>query len=65
MTIEVTGNEVFKALSKLKPGKSAGPDDIHPAILCEAAAELTKPLTILFQKSLSEGNLPEVWQMNK
>ena len=60
-TIEVTENEVFKALSKLKPDKSAGPDDIHPAILREAAAELTKPLTILFQKSLSEGNLPEVW----
>ena len=60
--IKVTEDEVHKALSKLKPDKSSGPDNVHPMLLPEAATELTKPLTILFQKSLSEGELPENWK---
>ena len=47
LVIDVTEDEVFKAVRKLKTDKSPGPDNVHPMILHEAANELAKPLTII------------------
>jgi len=46
----------------LKPDKSPGPDNIHPMVLKEAACEVVKPLTMIFQKSVSQGELPNDWK---
>ena len=45
-------------LKEQKPGKSAGPDGIHSRVVVETQEQLVRPLTIIFNKSLSEGVVP-------
>ena len=52
----------MKKLKALKPNKSSGLDRHHPYVLKELAGELAKPLSIVFQKSMSEGFLPQFWK---
>jgi len=54
-SVVVTVPEMEKALKKLNISKSPGPDRIHPRVLKELHVELALPLTILFNKSMSEG----------
>ncbi|XP_064032402.1 uncharacterized protein LOC135192945 [Pogoniulus pusillus] len=50
-------------LRHLDPHKSMGPDEIHPRVLRELAAELAKPLSIIYQQSWLTGEVPEDWQL--
>ena len=54
---------VEKYIKKLKPSKSQGPDNCHPKFLQETKDEVTEPLSILFNKSLKEGKIPEQWRL--
>ena len=60
--VVVTIDKVKKLLKSLNVSKSAGPDEIHPRFLKELAEPLALPVTILFNKSLSEGRLPSMWK---
>ncbi|KFP03429.1 hypothetical protein N300_11055, partial [Calypte anna] len=42
--------------------KSMGPDGMHPRVLKELAAVLTKPLSIIYQQSWLTGGIPEDWK---
>ena len=42
-------------LKEQKPGTYAGPDGIHSRVVVETQEQLVRPLTIIFNKSLSEG----------
>nr|VZI11813.1 unnamed protein product [Spirometra erinaceieuropaei] len=53
---------VRKELVMLNESKSPGPDDIPPKLLKELAAELAKPLSMLFQASFEAGCLPADWK---
>ena len=55
----ISTEDVFKLLCKLQPGKSPGPDKLHPRILKELADVLSEPLAILFRKSLETEDLPK------
>ena len=57
-TCNVTELEVEEALSSLNPNKSPGPDNLHPKFLKLTAKSLAKPIKLLFDKSLSEGEIP-------
>ena len=48
-----TEDAVTKALDKIKVNKTPGPDYIAPRVLKEAKYQISKPLTILFNKSLN------------
>ena len=61
-SITVTEEILLKHLKSLRVDKAAGPDDVHPYILKNLADTLVKPLTLLFNLSLSEKNLPEIWR---
>ena len=61
-SITVTEEILLKHLKALRIDKAAGPDDVHPFILKNLADTLVKPLTILFNLSLSEKTLPEIWK---
>lgn len=60
--IEINEEDVVKKLKALKINKSPGPDELHPRVLREAAEELAKPVTLLFQQSIQEGKLPQIWK---
>ena len=51
-------------LLNLQPHKAAGPNNIFPRVLKEAAVVLSVPLTIIFTKSLSEGQILYQWTGN-
>ena len=60
--LEIAEEMVNKVLSKLKVNKSAGPDGISPRLLKECRNTLTKPLTMIFRKSLQTGEVPMAWK---
>jgi hypothetical protein len=51
-----------KLLQKLNPQKACGPDQIPARILRDLADVIAPPLTLIFQKSLDEGNIPNDWR---
>ena len=60
---DITMESVRKILSGLNRNKASGPDEIPPCILVDAAAELAKPITMLFERSLKSGQLPNDWKI--
>ena len=60
---QVTKDDVIKKLIKLNPCKSPGPDSIHPRVMKETAEAVSHPLTIIFNKSLQEGKVPDDWKI--
>ncbi len=60
--IEITEEEVLKKLTSLRVDKSPGPDGLHPRLLREMADVLCKPLTTIFNLSLSSSELPSQWR---
>lgn len=57
--------EIFKIIQSLKPKKSCGHDNISSRFLKLVGYELAKPISILINKSLSEGRVPEMWKIAK
>ncbi|ELU00013.1 hypothetical protein CAPTEDRAFT_40178, partial [Capitella teleta] len=53
---------VLHHLSKLKKTKSPGLDEIHPRILIEIKEIIAKPLSIIYQHSWDQGQLPDTWK---
>ena len=54
--------EVLKELQALDTSKAIGPDEIPNKILKDFAHELARPITTLFNISLSTGILPSMWK---
>lgn len=61
-TLEIKQEEVEKKLNKLNTSKAAGPDGISPRILKELSSELAPVLTVLMNKSIEEGEIPQQWK---
>ena len=47
----------------LNPSKALGPDELHPRVLKELAAELGPVFAHLFQQSLDKGEIPKEWSL--
>ena len=60
--IDITEEHVEKAINVLKPGKSQGPDNFHPKFLMETKHQVKMPLKTIFNKSLNESKLPDIWK---
>ena len=60
--VNISVEEVKKKLNLLKPNKSPGPDAYHPLMFKQIAESIAKPLSIIFNKTLQEGKLPEKWK---
>ena len=61
-SIELTIDEVESTLKSLAIGKACGPDQINNRILKELAVELSPPLTDLFNTSLMQCTVPDIWK---
>ena len=60
--IQIDKVRVLQKLKGLKPGKSGGPDNIQPRLLKECAEQLAEPLTMLFNKTMQRGVIPDDWK---
>ena len=60
--VNITEERVRAKLRALNASKTPGPDNVHPRILKETAEAVCVPLTMLYKKSLSTGELPEDWK---
>ena len=60
--INITVNEVYEELRKLKKDKSPGPDALSPVFLQSCALQLAKPFCILFNKTIENGSVPMAWK---
>ena len=57
-----TEEVIEKKLGNLKRFSAAGPDGFKPVIFIELSKELSKPLSIIFNKSMSSGIVPIQWR---
>ncbi|PJE77527.1 hypothetical protein CI610_03548 [invertebrate metagenome] len=60
--IIVNSQLVEKLLSNLNENKSQGPDNMNPRVLKELRKNISEPVADLFNKSLSDGKLPQAWK---
>ena len=55
-------DEILKILKKLDVSKATGPDNIDGVVLRKCHKSLAYPLTLIFNKSYSEGCIPTEWK---
>ena len=60
--VSFPADKIKKKLDNLNPYKSPGSDELHPRILEELSNELSLPLSLIFSKSFSEGELSRDWK---
>ena len=60
--LDIDQDTVRKLLQDIDTNKATGPDDVSPHILKRCARELSLPLTILFQKCITQGRWPPIWK---
>ena len=65
LTSEFTIEELVAAKNTLKPGKSAGPDNIHPEFILHVDDLCLKWLTNLFSTCMKHKKMPKSWKMAK
>ena len=61
-TISITEVNICKANDRIKHTKSQGPDNIHPMVINEFKNSLLYPLKLIFEKSIEEAKIPEIWK---
>ena len=60
--IEVTEARVKQLIDGMRENAAPGPDGFPPILLKMLCEEITTPLTILFQKSIDDGKIPDDWR---
>ena len=60
--IDITQQDVIDVLSNLNVTKACGPDLISPRLLKEGASVISKPLSMIFNRSLQQGYFPARWK---
>jgi hypothetical protein len=53
---------VRKKIKDLKPAAAPGPDGMGSLLLKELVDQVTRPLTTIYNKSLTTGDVPEDWR---
>ena len=60
-SFDISENEIVDILSTLNINKTCGPDLVSHKMLKYVAKLVSKPLFILFNRSLRERHFPEIW----
>ena len=61
--ITITKEDVYKQILQLDGNKSFGPDEMHPKMLKELADHISEPLSLIMNRTLLTGILPEEWKL--
>ena len=59
----ISPEEVYKELAHLKRGKASGPENLLIWILKEFAMELSSPVALIFNASIQERSVANVWKL--
>lgn len=62
--VSLSEEVVEEGLKSLDPSKGPGPDNIPPIFLKNCSKSLTKPLSIIFNRSLQSGDFPQRWKLS-
>jgi hypothetical protein len=62
MNIEFSEEDIKKKLLKVRADKAPGDDEIMPRLICQISEEISRPLWIIFRKSMDEGIVPKDWK---
>ena len=60
--ITISMDRVAEAIKALDANSAMGPDGVHPMVLKSCIVAVVYPLSIIFEKSLDLGILPETWK---
>lgn len=60
--IKFTKADILKAINRLKPSHSSGPDGITVNLLQKLSAAIVVPLEIILNLSMEEGTVPQEWK---
>lgn len=63
--LSITTEEVNEALNSLSNTRGPGPDGISALLLYRCRATLVLPVTLIFNKSLTEGVFPHAWKISR
>ena len=61
--VDFSIDNIRKKLERLMPDKSPGPEEIHPMLLKQCAAEIARPLVDIYQTSFNNGVIPKEWKL--
>ena len=53
---------IAKAIKKLKPNLSAGPDGYPPVLIRKLVNSIAEPLAMIYNSFMSVGQVPDVWR---
>ena len=59
----IVESDILRTIEKIKVSKAPGPDKITPRVLKEIKHQICKPLSIIFNKSLTAGKVPSDWKL--
>ena len=60
--IKISTQGIESLLKKLNPHKASGPDQLKPIVLQTLHKELAPILQVIFQKSIDQAQLPNIWK---
>jgi hypothetical protein len=60
---EIDSNTVKHAITRMKPGRAAGPGDISIDLIKSGGQKLLKMITILLNKIINGEKVPEEWKV--
>ena len=60
--IEFSESEIRSKLMRIRDDKASGVDEIMPKLLKSISEEISRPLWIIFRKSIDEGVIPDDWK---
>ena len=61
-SINVTSTSITNLITNLKSKKASGPDEISTNMLKMCATEVSKPLKLIFEKSIADEVFPSSWK---
>ena len=61
-TVQITSDDVYNKIIKLKDGKAPGDDGFVPEFLKHLANVVSIPLAVIYNKSIAEGVVPQEWK---
>ena len=61
--ISILPEDVASVIQHLDTNKAVGPDLVHNKLLVAAGSTLNEALTLLFNKSLNNGEFPKIWKI--